>query len=154
MSDEHGDTKIVGMIIAVIIVLTIGVFWSRFAGEAADVTQEELGPRALLKKYQWFKDASAQLDKKRADMKVYDERFKRLEDQYKSVPRTEWAREDREQYNLWSSECAGIRASYNSLAAEYNAAMSKINWRFCNKGDLPQGADEPLPREYKPYVTE
>lgn len=140
-------------VLAVIAVCLIVVLPMRLCNEAVDVAFEEAGPRALLKKYQWFKDASAQLDKKTADMEVYDSRFKSMAEQYKGVPRTEWAREDREQYNLWTSECAGIRASYNGLAAEYNSAMAKENWRFCNAGDLPKGADKPLPREYKPYVT-
>lgn len=25
--------------------------------------------------------------------------------------------------------------------------------RFANQGDLPQGATDPLPREFKPYVS-
>jgi len=73
---------------------------------------------------------------------------------YGSAARKEWAREDREQFNVWSSEVAGVKASYNSLAAEYNAQMAKMNWRFTNVGMLPQGATQPLPREYKPYVEE
>ncbi len=70
---------------------------------------------------------------------------------YVELPRNKWPREDREQYNLWQSEVAGIKASYNTLAAEYNAQMSKMNWRFTNVGELPKGAETPLPREFKPY---
>lgn len=55
--------------------------------------------------------------------------------------------------NRWSQEVAGIKASYNSLAAEYNSQMSKFNWQFAEKGKLPPGATDPLPREFKPYVT-
>jgi hypothetical protein len=138
-------------VLAIVFALTIPM---RLCSEAVDVGVEEAGPRALLKKYQWFKDASAQLDKKQADIKVYEARFKSMEDGYKGQRRSEWAREDREQYNLWTSEVAGIKASYNGLAAEYNAAMVKINWAFCNKGELPKGAEQPLPREYKPYITQ
>ena len=141
-------------VLAVIGILMLLVLPMRICGEAVDVGMEEAGPRALLKKYQWFKDASAQLDKKQADIKVYEARFKSMEEGYKGQRRSEWAREDREQYNLWTSELAGIKASYNGLAAEYNSAMAKINWAFCNQGDLPKGADQPLPREYKPYVTQ
>ena len=42
---------------------------------------------------------------------------------------------------------------HNQLCAEYNSAMSKFNYRFTNIGDLPEGATEPLPREYKPYIN-
>lgn len=141
-------------VLAVIAILMVLVLPMRICNEAVDVGMEEAGPRALLKKYQWFKDASAQLDKKTADIKVYEARFKSMDEGYKGQRRSEWAREDREQFNLWTSEVAGIKASYNGLAAEYNAAMAKINWAFCNQGDLPKGADVPLPREYKPYITQ
>ena len=122
--------------------------------EAAQVAQEELGPRALLKKYEWCKEAHAQLDKKQADIKVYQASLKRISDQYKDVPRRKWAADDRDDYNMRSTELAGIVASYNDLAAQYNAKMAEVNWSFTNVGQLPKGADEPLPREYAPYKTE
>ena len=122
--------------------------------EAAKVTQEQFGPRAPLAKYEWFKDASAQLDKKQADITVYESRMKGMDATYKSVERIKWPREDREQYNIWSSEVAGVKASYNALAADYNAQMAKFNYAFANVGQLPKGAETPLPREYKPYVTQ
>lgn len=118
---------------------------------AQDVAMHELDPGVMLKKYMWFKDASAALDKKLADLKVYSRRLETLDKAYEGQTRGKWARDDREQYSVWSSECAGISASYNDLAAEYNSAMSKINWRFTNVGQLPAGVTEPLPREYKPY---
>lgn len=134
---------------------TICLFW--FVGcfsETLQVSQEEFGPRALLKKYEWFKNASAALDARAASIRVYEQRFERLKKEYQGEPRNKWSREDREQANLWEQEVAGLRASFNNLAAEYNAQMAKFNWQFCNKGTLPQGATEPLPREYKPYKTE
>lgn len=123
-------------------------------GEAATVTKEQFGARALLAKYEWFKDASAMLDKKLADIAVYEGRFKALSADYVNVPRSQWARDDREQWSVWQSEAAGIKASYNGLAAEYNAQMAKFNYSFANRGQLPQGADKVLPREYKQYISE
>ena len=123
-------------------------------GEAARVTQEQFGPQALLSKYEWFKDASAALDKKQADIAVYDARFKALKEAYVNVPRAKWPRDDREQLSIWQSEVAGIKASYNDLASQYNAQMAKFNYRFANVGELPKGADKPLPREYKTYIGE
>lgn len=105
--------------------------------EAAQVAHDELGPKALLKKYEWFKDVAAQLDKKKADIQVYASRMKALDDTYKGVSRLKWPREDREQYNLWTSEVAGVKAGYNSLAAEYNAQVKKVNWKFMNVDGLP-----------------
>lgn len=135
---------------------TLGVVGFIFGlfGEAAKVAQEQFGPQALLSKYEWFKDASAQLDKKQADIGVYEGRFKRLEAAYAGVPRAKWARDDREQVSVWQSEASGVKASYNQLAAEYNAQMVKFNYRFTNVGDLPRGAGKPLAREYKPYIGE
>ncbi len=71
---------------------------------------------------------------------------------YAETPRINWPRTDLEQYNLWTTELAGVIAAYNSLAAEYNAQMAKENWAFCNVGDLPAGATEPLPREFAAYM--
>lgn len=124
-----------------------------FFGESATVAREEFGPRAMLEKYEWFKDAAAQLEKKQADVSVYESRASSMLDGYKDLPRYKWPREDREQYNVWASEVAGIKASFNALAAEYNAQMAKFNWRFANAGELPQGAANPLPREFKAYET-
>jgi hypothetical protein len=135
-------------------VIAASIFFTscRYVNDAKDTAFKEFKPSTLLKKYEDFKEMSAVLDKKQADLKVYEARFQDLKDQYAGKPRSEWAREDREQYNLWSSEQAGISASYNDLAAQYNANMAKFNYAFCNVGTLPQGATEPLPREFKPYM--
>lgn len=120
------------------------------ATNAATVIQKEFYPDALLRKYEWFKDAAAALDKKQADMGVYNTRLSALAADYRGVARKDWPRDDREQSSIWQSELAGIKASYNQLAAEYNAEMVKFNWRFTNVGDVPQGG-KPLPREYRSY---
>ncbi len=126
-------------------------FGCGFYDNGLQVAKKEFYPDALLRKYEWFKDASAALDKKQADIRVFTAELKDLVDQYDGAPRRTWAREDREQYSVLASQVAGIKASYNSLAAEYNAEMVKFNWRFTNVGDMPPGASTPLPREYKPY---
>lgn len=138
---------LLGAIVAGVLPFTEG------CDEAAQVVHDEVGPRALLKKYEWLKEAHAQLDKKKADISVYEERFSNLKEMYNGKPRSAWAREDREQSNMWETEYAGIVASYNELAAEYNAKMAEVNWAFTNVGQLPQGASVPLPREYAPYQT-
>ena len=120
-------------------------------GDAGQVAKEQFGPKALLQKYEWFKDASAQLDAKVANIDAAQARIKSMDETYKGTPRTQWARADLEQYNLWQNEVSGLKANYNNLAAEYNAAMAKFNYRFTNAGDLPAGATKVLPREFKPY---
>lgn len=155
---DYGPMRItVRVIIALFIVLVplSAVFYLLgWFGQAGQVAREEFGPRATLEKYEWFKNGAAQLDKKQADIGVYEGRMTAMNDTYKALTRDKWPREDREQYNVWSSEVAGVKASYNSLAAEYNAQMAKFNWRFANRGDLPQGATDPLPREFKAYVAQ
>jgi len=150
--------KVVGVLLATIIpavvVLSIVGYGLGWFGEAQTVAREEFGPRAMLQKYEWFKDASAALDKKLADIQVYETRVAAINDGYAGASRSTWTREDREQINIWLSEVAGVKASYNTLASEYNAQMAKFNWRFANAGELPAGADMPLPREYKPYTKE
>lgn len=146
--------KVFFAVLAFSVVVSVVGYGLGWFSEAAKVTQEEFGPRAMLEKYEWFKDAAAQLEKKQADITVYDGRMTAINETYKDLARQKWPREDREQYNVWSSEVAGVKASYNSLAAEYNAQMAKFNWRFANVGELPKGAATPLPREFKPYTTQ
>jgi hypothetical protein len=119
--------------------------------DAGKVVKEQYSPSALLAKYEWFKDAAAQLDAKSANIVAAQARIKSMDDTYAGTPRNQWVRADVEQYNLWQSEVAGLKANYNNLAAQYNSAMSKFNYRFTNAGDLPQGADKVLPREYREY---
>jgi hypothetical protein len=87
-------------------------------------------------------------------IEINQKRLAYLEDLYKGVARKDWPRDDREQHGQMHAELVGIKASFNDLAATYNAQMAKFNWRFCNAGDLPRGADKPLPREFKPYVND
>ena len=148
----HAGVKII-LIFAVLsaVIWGIGTVFG-VVGETAQVAKEQFGARAMLQKYEWFKDCSAQLDSKIASIDVYQQRITGLEGDYEGVPRKDWPRTDREQMSQWRAEVAGVKASYNNLSAEYNAQMSKFNWSFANAGSLPEGASKPLPREYKPYL--
>lgn len=125
-------------------------------GDAAETVQKEFAPSEMLRKYEWFKDASAQLDQKRATIESYSGRFVAIKSSYgpDSLNRKVWNRSDIDQYNIWQSEYLGIKASYNDLAAQYNSAMAKFNYAFCNAGQLPQGAEMVLPREYRTYISQ
>ncbi len=96
---------------------------------------------------------AAHLDAKLASIQVSEARLTALDEQYKGTARKDWARSDLEQSNVWRAEVAGMKASFNDLCARYNADMSKAHYRYANVGDLPKGADTPLPREFKPYET-
>ena len=140
-------------VIAVISLIGIGTcHFLNYANDAASTVTNELAPSTLLAKYTWLKEAHAQLDKKQADIRVMQASLDSLTSQYQGVPRNKWARTDLDTWAQKSDELAGTKMSYNQLAAEYNAKMAEIQYRFCNVGTLPQGATEPLPREYAPYT--
>lgn len=110
--------------------------------DAKETAYNEFKVSTLLKKYEYFKDLSAAIDKKRADIEVYQTEI------------SSYNKDDDKFYiEQRKSELLGIIAMHNQLCSEYNSAMSKFNYRFTNIGDLPEGAVEPLPREYKPYIN-
>ena len=157
-SAEKGPTRLgikILVIVGVLSVVGIGIgVVTNFIGEGAQVLQEEVGPRALRDKYAWFKNAYAQLDKKNADIKVYQGKLTGMEADYEGVPRKDWDRVDKQTHQQWTAEVAGVTASYNSLAAEYNAEMAKFYTRFTNVGMLPQGGGGEIPREVAVYKTQ
>lgn len=146
-------------ILAILFISALGVagcaigLFTGAAHDGAAVIKKELYPTALLAKYEWFKDAAAALDAKAATIKVYEGRFAALNEAYAGVKRRDWPRDDREHFALMQSELAGVKASYNLLAAEYNSQMAKMNWAFTNVGQVPQGG-APLPREYRVYLEQ
>jgi hypothetical protein len=140
-----------GLMLAAIVSVS-GCAW---LSNSAQTAYQETAPSTLLEKYTWFKEASASLDNKKATIEVFEAKIVALNNSYAGMNRTEWRREDLEQYNQWISEQIGVKASYNTLAAQYNARMVEINWAFCNQGDMPKGLEgQPaLPREYRSYIV-
>lgn len=120
---------------------------SWFVSRSVDVAKQQFDPAELLRKYELFKDESAQLDAKQASIRI-------KEAQMKSLRGVNMDRTNREQLMIWDQELGGMKYSFNALAADYNSQMAKFNYKFTNVGDLPQGASTPLPREYKPYMEE
>lgn len=141
--------KIIG-IIAFCFVMALVLQMCDTAGSYADVAAEQLNAKNVLKKYEWFKDAAAQLDKKKADISSTETRISELKKEL--GPRSTWQKIDKEQVDMLETERDGIKASYNLLSAQYNANMAKINYRFANAGDVPAGS-EALPREYREYIN-
>ncbi len=137
--------------IPLVIASFLSVACGRACTEAVDVAHEEYGARAAVRKYEWFKDTAAQLQKKMADIEVYKQRISVMEKDYEGTKRKDWDRTDKEQKNQWHNELAGVRASYNGLAAEYNSNMSKANFRYANVGDVPAGS-EALPINFSAYT--
>lgn len=96
--------------------------------ESGQVAREEFNPRVALKKYEWFKDAAAELDRKRANISVMQKSLDELYKSYTGTKRADWAQGDRAEQAQLTAELNGLRSSYNSLAAQYNVAMAKINF--------------------------
>ena len=125
-----------------LILLLFLLFLAIQCKDAKETAYNEFKVSTLLKKYEYFKDLSAAIDKKRADIEVYQTEI------------SSYNKDDDKFYiEQRKSELLGIIVMHNQLCAEYNSAMSKFNYRFTNVGDLPEGAVEPLPREYKPYIN-
>lgn len=139
------------LIVIILVALWVGGMALGWIGGAVQVVQEQVEPHELQRKYELFKDEAAQLDKKRADLSVYEARFKAFGAKGIDCPET-LSRARSEQCLVWVQEVSGVAASYNALAADYNAQMAKWNYAFCNVGSLPKGATEPLPREFKSYI--
>ena len=123
-------------IIFFIFIFTTGC---RYVNETKEVTWEETRPKALLKKYMYFKDLSSTIDMQRANLIVYQDEL------MDNTLNAEYLQQRK-------SEALGIVANYNNLVSKYNSEMSKENYRFCNIGQLPESNLEPLPRDYKPYI--
>ena len=129
-------SKVIGVIVLVFITSLI----LRMCGDVTDVVQEEFSVSAMLKKYEYFKDLSSGIDEKRATIYVYESQLKGVKDH------------EAFQYQQTQTEMIGLISMHISLCSEYNSAMSKFNYAFCNKGELPATNLEPLPRELKPYI--
>lgn len=123
----------------------------RWGCEAKEVAYQEVRPKELLRKYEWFKNQAAALDKKKADIVIMEAKYKATVGDADGTPLKDLPRDMRTEINQSRAELVGVKSSFNSAAAEYNAQMAKINWRFCNVGDLPEGATDPLPREFAAY---
>lgn len=128
---------------ALIGVLGYGFGWF---SEAAQVAKEELGPRALLKKYSWFKDTAQQLQAKKANIDTAETDLGAVKAEWANVPATQVPRDVRESWEQRRAELRGLKANFNQLAAEYNANVRKVNWSAMNT--------ENLPAEFTEYVVQ
>ena len=128
-------------VIFIIVIFSVVSSSLGWFSEGAAVVKEEFGPRAALQKYEWFKDASETINEKRNTINVYTANIADLEESYNNVPRKDWDRIDKQQYNQWRAEITGIKASYNKVVKEYNAQSSKFNWDMYNTAQIPETYD-------------
>lgn len=123
-----------------------------FIGEGAQVVHDEFGPKAALKKYEWFIDQSNSIEKMNNDIKTYTQRVQDVDNRYSTygADRTKWTPAIQVQYNhdrgLAYDDLTAVVTQRNNLVREYNAESSKFNWSpFKTKPDLP-------PQNYEEYV--
>jgi hypothetical protein len=135
--------KIALSVLGIIILFIIAGSIIRSCANTADTIHKEFSTSALLKKYEYFKNLSAAIDSKRADLNAYKANLQEYVVKDK---------DDKFYYEQSKAEAMGILMMYNNLVAEYNAGMSKFNYSFCNVGSLPASNLKPLPREFKPYL--
>jgi len=121
---------------------------AKMVNNGIDTAYNEFKPEAMLRKYEWFKDAAGQLTAKRNNLTVLSAKIKPL----RAMKRKDMDRQDKQDLALWESELAGLAMSYNNLVAEYNSQLSKFNWKPF-KGDLPIGAEQVLNENYALYTT-
>lgn len=119
---------------------------SCFVDDTINAIDREFKPSALLKKYEYYKDLSSGIDKKDAEILMYQSEIKELQAD------SSMDKDDKFYLQQRKSELIGVIGIRNQMCAEYNSAMSKFNYSFCNVGTMPQSNLTPLPREYKPYV--
>lgn len=137
------------LIVLVVLVFILESCFGIFGGTAR-VARKNFSPEAAVMRYEWFKDAAANLDAQNQNISNYEARLDALRASYEGMTRQDWDRFDKETERQWMAELVGLQGAYNKLAAEYNSNMSKINFRYANVGEVPAGG-EALPREYRTY---
>lgn len=137
-----------GGVLFMVVGNTLGWF-----GEAAQVAREELGPRAMRDKYEFFKNSSASLDAQSANIEAQKAKLDSIKSMYGEVA-SKWPEDVRASYSKADTEFRGIIMNYNKTAATYNAEMSQWWSRFTNAGMLPEGASDAPRREFKEYKTQ
>lgn len=152
MSEEEQMSfgKAIGITIILMLVF-FGIIWfTVIAGETAQVAHDQLGPKAILVKYEWFKDMSAALDSKLSTIDAYNSQLREIE-VLDGQDRKNWPDGDLNTYNSVTGARLGLIGLYNNEAAQYNSNMGKVNYYWANVGNLPQGG-KALPKEYRSYI--
>lgn len=129
-----------GKIVGVVIIALIGLWFVGYLlgwfGEAAKVTQEEFGPKAALKKYEWFINQANAIEKMDQDIKLFENRVNQVNEEY--IPygkdKSEWPLHIQVMYNerkkAVQDDLVAVVSQRNNLVREYNAQSDKFNWKL------------------------
>ena len=127
----------------IILMVTLGIigYVAGWFSEAGEVAQDEFGPRAAVRKYEWFKNKSNSLNAAEKVIKITEGA---IEDFKESAgPRGNWTFEDKEEYSRLTTDLRGQKAFFENLKAEYRAACKKANWEiFKDDDEVVKWADE------------
>src|SRR5690348_10560135 len=115
-----------------------------WCSESSEVAREELGPKALNQKYEWFKDTAEQIKSQKSSIQLLKSRNEQFV--FDMGPRNKWNRSDSDTYAQFQTELTGAMANCNRLIGEYNAEMKKWHTKFINtnsdKFDLQTSFEE------------
>ncbi len=136
--------KLTAYILLGLIALSVLLFGIRQCNTASNVAFKQTNAETVLIRYEWFKDAHNQLNAKLANIQTQEAVVKIMELRYAGIKATEWQRADVDSYTNANAALAGIKMSYNNLAAEYNSNMSKVNYVYCK----PTDGSAALPKEF------
>ena len=125
------------------LLITVALSSCRYANNASDTLFNETKASTVVMRYEWFKEAYEVINAKKADIEVQKAVIETMDKRYAGISPQEWLRSDADAYNLAVQTLAGIKMSYNTLVAEYNANMKKTNYAFCKPND---GTSESLPQ--------
>lgn len=132
------------LVMAIAIVVGIAGYTLGWFGEGMQVAQEEFGPRAMLKKYEWFIDQANRIEKMDRDITLFKDRVVTTDKQYESYgDKQKWSLDVRVQYNraieTTQTDLLAVASQRNGLVQEYNAASEKFNWSpFQTRPDKPK----------------
>jgi hypothetical protein len=141
--------KVIGLLIVMGAILGVVGYAFNWCGDAAQVTRDEFGPKAMIQKYEWFKEQSAAIKKMDQDIVLFEKRSVSVVSQYKDYgqDKTKWPMDIRLQYNRAKEQARddlmAVVSQRNNLVKEYNAAGSKFNWKpFATDPSAPQAVFE------------
>jgi len=144
--------KILGLFVLFAIIITPIGWAAGWFSEAATLAREEFGPRAMLEKYEWFKDQAPRIDKMKADIAMFESRKTGVTEKYAGYGEkmSEWPPHIQAEFNREASQARddliAIVSQHNTLVREYVTQSSKFNWAlFRTRTDMP-------PETYEEYL--
>tara|TARA_R110000782_G_scaffold184388_1_gene274605 strand:- start:822 stop:1232 length:411 start_codon:yes stop_codon:yes gene_type:complete len=117
-------TKYVLGLLLLLIVGIPGCYVFNWASKAAGVVTEEIDPRTILDRYEWFIEQWNAVQEQDATLNAFKSFRNETKKEYGDKP----PRDVRRDMQLQLSEIRGILANRNRLAREYRSAIQKINY--------------------------